>query len=259
MQDHTPTTETYQELQTAFDYFNAALFGDVMPNCLITLQRHKRTLGYYSEQRFIAHDGITRVDEIALNPAYFAVLTIEDTLSTLVHEMVHLWQFHHGNPSRKGYHNREWSEKMEAIGLMPSHTGRAGGKKVGQHMDHYIIQGGPFSVACEKLLTRDFRLSWLDRFPAVDPALSPAAEAIADADDLPRDDPEMVAWKFCLDALDASVASTLEFPQTRNRSNRSKYRCPTCKAQVWGKPGLAILCGVEMCDAVPMEDVSDLE
>ena len=32
---------------------------------------------------------------------------------------------------------------------MPSDTGRAGGKKVGQQMDHHIIEDSPFIVACE--------------------------------------------------------------------------------------------------------------
>jgi hypothetical protein len=33
-----------------------------------------------------------------------------------------------------------------------------------------------------------------------------------------------------------------------NRSNRVKYHCAgQCAANVWGKPGLAILCGT--CDA----------
>jgi len=26
--------------------------------------------------------------------------------------MAHLWQHHHGKPSRAAYHNREWASKM---------------------------------------------------------------------------------------------------------------------------------------------------
>jgi hypothetical protein len=46
-------------------------------------------------------------------------------LSTLVHEMVHVWQETYGNPSRRGYHNRQWAEKMREVGLQPSSTGLA--------------------------------------------------------------------------------------------------------------------------------------
>ena len=52
-------------------------------------------------------------DEIALNPATFHDRTAEEILSTLVHEMVHLWQHHFGTPSRASYHNREWAAKMK--------------------------------------------------------------------------------------------------------------------------------------------------
>lgn len=257
MSNVTPTVETYQELQTAFDFFNAELFNGEMPQCLITLQRDKRSLGYYSEQRFIAHDGSSKIDEIAMNPAYFAVLTIEDTLSTLAHEIVHLWQFHHGKPSRRGYHNKEWAAKMETIGLMPSDTGRVGGKKVGQQMDHYIIEGGPFIVACQKLLTQDFRLSWLDRFPAVDPAAPPNKSKTRNPETADDQSIEELIEKFSLDDLDALVSDQLSLPKAKNKSNRSKYRCPVCETQVWGKPGLSVLCGAEECNAERMRDVTN--
>jgi hypothetical protein len=36
---------------------------------------------------------------------------------------------------------------MESASLMPSSTGEPGGKRVGQHMHHYVIVGGPFAEA----------------------------------------------------------------------------------------------------------------
>lgn len=41
-----PTVKTYAELQLAYDTFNARLFDGQLPECLITLQREKRTYGY---------------------------------------------------------------------------------------------------------------------------------------------------------------------------------------------------------------------
>ena len=95
----TPTAQNYTELQRAYDHFNQALFESALPACLITLQREKRTCGYFSHQRFADLDGRT-TDEIALNPAYFAVVPLVETMQTLVHEMVHLWQAHFGKPGR---------------------------------------------------------------------------------------------------------------------------------------------------------------
>lgn len=48
--------------------------------------------------------------------------------------MTHLWQYHFGKPGRRGYHNKEWANKMESIGLMPSSTGQPGGDKTGDKM-----------------------------------------------------------------------------------------------------------------------------
>src|SRR5262245_50122233 len=53
--------------------------------------------------------------------------------------MVHCWQEHFGKPGRARYHNHEWADKMEALGLMPSDTGEENGKRVGQRVRHYVI------------------------------------------------------------------------------------------------------------------------
>ena len=49
---------------------------------------------------------------------------------------------------------------MEALGLMPSDTGAAGGKRTGQRMTHYIIPGGRFDTATRELLDSGFKLNW---------------------------------------------------------------------------------------------------
>jgi predicted SprT family Zn-dependent metalloprotease len=159
----TPTAQTYTELQQAYDYFNTALFGGQLPPCLITLQRRSRTYGYFSGDRWTDRQGAARTDEIAMNPAHFATRRVEDVLSTLAHEMAHLWQYHLGTPSRTGYHNKQWAAMMDTIGLCPSSTGQPGGKRTGQHMSHYIIDGGPFHKACRALLAQGVTISWLDR------------------------------------------------------------------------------------------------
>ncbi|HHH2825403.1 TPA: SprT-like domain-containing protein, partial [Escherichia coli] len=139
-----PTIQAYGELQAAFEHYNAALFDGQLPHCLITMQREKRTYGYFSSRRFANRHEKTMTDEIAMNPSYFGVVPLLEILQTLVHEMAHAWQFHFGEPGRRGYHNKEWADKMEAIGLMPSDTGKPGGKKTGEKMADYAIDGGPF-------------------------------------------------------------------------------------------------------------------
>lgn len=144
--DLKPTQETYDAVTRAFDHFNWALFDNQLPACLLTLQRKGRTYGYFCRKRFARNDGET-CDEIALNPAHFSTRDLEDICATLVHEMTHLWQHHFGNPGRGRYHNREWADKMNSLGLHPSDTGEPGGRETGDLMAHYIVADGAFARA----------------------------------------------------------------------------------------------------------------
>lgn len=245
----TPTIEAYDELQRAFDFFKVELFGGELPDCLLTLVREKNTYGYCSYKRFGRRSG-EQVDELAMNPAYFASRSIRDTLSTVVHEMVHVWQAAHGKPGRGRYHNVEWADKMEAIGLMPSNTGKPGGKRTGDQMTHYIIKGGPFDVACSRLLTKEFTLSWLDRFPVVDPVSPLTFPKPQPGDDDGEDEDEDEGEDNHVDPLPPGL---LELPSGKvNKSNRVKFTCPTCLQNVWGKPTVRVLCGSPDCDGQPL-------
>lgn len=225
-----PTTKTYKELQQAYDHFNKHLFGEQLPDCLLTLQREKRSYGYFSPDRWGNTEG-QKLDEIAMNPAYFAVVPLVEIMQTLCHEMAHLWQHRFGEPGRGRYHNAEWAKKMESIGLMPSSTGKPGGKKTGDHMADYPIEGGPFLKACSKLLSDKFKLSWYDRLvPAV------IAEAGAASHSLTVDLPEGG------ESVAANEGVEITTPAKPNTTNRVKYTC-SCKINVWGKPDLVIICG----------------
>lgn len=154
----TPTE--YRAFQKAYDFFNRELFGGSLPDLLITLQRHARTYGYFSPEKFTARAAAGKAHELALNPDGFNNRQDEEILSTLVHEMVHVWQQSHGTPPRRSYHDREWAAKMKAVGLQPSSTGQPGGAETGQKMSHYILPGQAFTKAFTKLRSNGFQLRW---------------------------------------------------------------------------------------------------
>lgn len=238
-----PTEEAYAELQQAYDFYNDALYGAALPPCLITFQRQKKTFGYFSSMRFGRRDG-RKSDEIALNPEYFAVVPMVEVLQTMAHEMTHLWQAHFGTPSRACYHNTEWADKMESIGLMPSSTSRPGGKRVGQFMGDYVLSGGRFEVATADLLSTGFMISWLDRFPVQLPSSYASAEPMAPATAVLNAGGSGLALPEAALVAPAAtlISSIIEKPKIGNRSNRSKYTCPSCALNVWGKPGLKVGC-----------------
>lgn len=245
-----PTPEAYSELQFAYDFFNRELFEGKLPDCLITLQRERKTEGYFSPRRFVRRSG-EQTDEIAMNPSYFIIRPIRGVLQTLVHEMTHLWQQHFGKPGRRGYHNQEWASKMESIGLMPSSTGEPGGRKVGESMSEYIISGGRFDVVCAELLTQAFQLSWLDRFPPERPKLPLPQQSGSGHGYI--DDVELEAGEDREEGEDRdpvleNLEGLIQYPPEggSSKSNRVKYKCPTCTGSVWGKPGMLLGCSGRM-------------
>ncbi|RMH22115.1 MAG: sprT domain-containing protein [Gammaproteobacteria bacterium] len=192
----TPTADTYSVLQDAYNHFNKHLFGSTLPQCLITLSAEMRkAYGYYRHHPFKGTKKKDQIiDEIALNPFTFTGRTDREIYSTLVHEMVHLWQHHFGELKTKTAHDREWAAKMEEIGLMPSSTGAPGGKRTGRRVSHYIIEGGRFDLAEVEFMG-------------------------------------VIEWR----------GAPLECK--KRGSKRTKYTCPTCNLNAYGKPDIHLICG----------------
>jgi hypothetical protein len=161
-------TETEAQcLQKAFDYLNQSLFDGALSPVMLLLHRHRGAQGFFRPNSFNEREkGEFKLHEIALNPDTFAGKTDEWILSVLAHEQCHQWQQEFGKPPRKGYHDKQWANKMEEIGLMPSTTFEEGGKRTGQKVGHYIIPGGPFEVAADNLIAEGFRFA-LNGIPSV--------------------------------------------------------------------------------------------
>ena len=261
-----PTEVAYAELQSAYDFYNDHLFEGALPSCILTFQRERRTMGYFSYQRFRNPGTGAWSDEIALNPEYFPLYPMLEVLQTLVHEMVHQWQYHHGKPSRTCYHDRQWADKMENVGLMPTDTGLPGGKRTGQKVADYAIPGGRFELATSQLLAQGFQISWLDRYPIAPPrsiAAFHAAGALDDSgsseDSAPSDEANETPSIRTFEAASTTSLAQLhpgiglvERPTGTNRSNRDKYTCPGCSVSVWGKPKLRVKCAD--CDELMLVD-----
>lgn len=155
----------------AFIFMNEQLFHGELDPPIIGWHRQKGASGYFrpegyeerseKDDRQIAH-------EISINPDTIAGRRDKDVLSTLVHEMVHQWQQVYGKPPRKCYHNRQWAEKMEGVGLTPSDTHAPGGKRTGQRMGHYFAEGALFDKTCDRLLDTGWKLTWQGRPQAKD-------------------------------------------------------------------------------------------
>jgi hypothetical protein len=174
------TPVEYGGLQAAYEFFNAELLDGALPNVFITYQRRARMLGYFHAERFIGRPG-TRDDErrhseLALNPDGFINRSDRDVLSTLLHEMVHVWEVENGTAPKRHYHNKIWAAKMKAVGLYPSNSGMVGGRETGVQIHHYILDGGPFDRSYDRLRAKAWRLN-LQSAPIANPAAAPKNKA----------------------------------------------------------------------------------
>ncbi|MBI1207436.1 MAG: sprT domain-containing protein [Azospirillum sp.] len=197
------TVVQYGALQRAYDFFNEELFGGRLPGCLITWHRKANARGYFIGDVFAATAGGGVTSEIALNPETFADQTDHRILSTLAHEMAHLWQHANGNPGGRGYHNKEWAGKMKEIGLQPTDTGQPGGKEVGFKVTHYIVEGGPFDLAVARF-TQQYG--------------------------------DVIRWR-ALSGGDRAAR------KKKSAKSKSKFSCPDCGQNAWAKPTAKISCG----------------
>lgn len=245
-----PAIIAYTELQQAFDFFNEHLFNNELPNLLITLQRGRYTYGYFSPDRFT---GKSIISELALNPDYFGERSLSDTLSTLAHEMCHVWQFYAPVKNcRGGYHDRIWGKKMESIGLMPSNTGREGGRKTGQQMTHYIIQGGLFQDVVYNLINSGFEISWYDKYSqhAEIPVSKLNHDILIDwINKTPKNNVQLIEKltktvnSHSINLLNDNNGVNLIRPIPRAKGTRSKFCCISCGLNAWAKPTALLICG----------------
>ncbi|UOO85719.1 SprT-like domain-containing protein [Neisseria arctica] len=267
-----PTMQMYTFIQDAYDFFNDRLFAGQLPACLLTLQRDSSVMGYFSNNRWQKGKDEETVHEIALNPQYFITHRPLELMQTLVHEMVHLWQHEFGKPSHRTYHNKEWADKMESIGLMPSSTGEPGGKRTGQRMSDYPIKNGAFYLQCIVFSKMGYKLPFYDRCAKtgtsqvrnndieqlMETSLGAAAliKEITLEETVPEENTgctfdseedrlaELSLIRPFSEQFDIDVVALSEKQELEAAAKRkATYLCQSCGDKAWGKPSLDLWCG----------------
>lgn len=208
-------------LQRAFDHFNKTLFGGALPTCVLVVHRHRTAHGYFWNGQWVARNADGSVDakngrhEIAMNPESFTGRDTKTVLSTLVHEMVHLQQEETGKPSQSG-HNKEWGRMMLDVGLLPFAVCQPRPDLTG-----YTPGGDLPKVA--KATGRK-----------VTHVVVPGGAFDVSCDDL-------LATGYALGwTLKPKMPTALA---AKKRASKTKYTCPSCATNIWGKPDINMICG----------------
>ena len=115
-------------LNKIFDLLNAEFFENALSRPTITIQSTPKAFGHFSlrEDTWISKVGGTH--EINIGAGTLA-RPIEEVAATLLHEMVHYYNYEHGvqDCSRGNtYHNRKFKEAAEAHGLTVEHSNKYG-------------------------------------------------------------------------------------------------------------------------------------
>ncbi|MGE0279587.1 MAG: hypothetical protein AB7P20_03090 [Rhizobiaceae bacterium] len=216
-----PTAEAYGQLQQIGAVFNERHFGGMLPNVMFTFTRQAHVAGYFCADAFRDRGGAV-AHEIALNLSCCDPDDDRAAFRTIAHEFTHLWRHLFGRRNRKGgfgapgYHDFVWAEKMIEIGLMPSSTGRPGGKRTGFRMSDYLIECGPLDLTCRELAISGFKLNWGDGLTGFSAAPAP------DETDGEEDDRRKSG--------------------ARRRPSRRRFECAGCEMLAWARPAAALGC-----------------
>lgn len=228
----------YEEIKKAFEYYNKELFNNTLPECILNFERQNGSKGYFSANRFASDLRDEFTHEIDLNPEFFKIYGLEKTLSTLVHEMVHLKIFTIGKHGRGRYHNKEWAEEMERVGLIPTDTGEPGGKKTGDKVTHYIQKDGLFDIKTKELLKKEYVITWYDRYYSGQLNVTEFEKnniTINNKDKIQN-------GNTVKGIFEKNGEKTKMIIQEKTSGKRYKYSCEC--SSVWGKDNLNIKCNI---------------
>jgi len=223
-----PTLAMAESLQEITNYLDAFLFDGKLPPCFITLTRNKKVIGgYHAKDQWENADGDI-VPEIGINSN---LLAQDDPLviyNVLIHELLHLELSHAGTGGRVGYHNKQFAERCNELGLsiQCGDKDASEGQQTGQAIETNIIEGGKAETAIAKIPTD----------------LAYYAKHVLDIDD--DGQPEQV-----LPGQPTPQKPTE--PKTKTAGKRTKYQCPECGLSMWGKAGAFVMCG--MCTQTMIE------
>ncbi|WP_155831825.1 hypothetical protein [Hylemonella gracilis] len=234
MRNVNPTRGFYAYLESAGEVFNQKLFGNTLPAPLFTLRRHGHGLGYFSGRRWSAGSG-KRVNEITLNPELFAQRPLLTLLLTIVQAQCDMWQHLHGEPSRPGYRNAQWTRKMIDIGIKPVSRDEQSQRQTGQGLDLIPQPGGKFLAACAEIAGDSGRPPFSERW--LKSEITPERPLA----DLPKDISKLLSSPVGPAVIDPQLQEQMDLKEAKRKI---KYTCLNCDVNVWGRPNLALICAL---------------
>jgi hypothetical protein len=209
-----PIIEQSNVLSGAFDFLNEKIFDGALSRPMLIFTRSKKvTGGYFAPEKWSNGDG-KMVHELSVNANLMEQGDEIHLFGIIVHEMTHQWQHEFGKPGRGGYHNREWADKCLEIGLQPKSAADPE-CQTGDAINTTLIEGGKAMVSIAHL-PDELTIPWY-------------AVSMDDPDEMPEPG--------------GKGEKSPEAPMPEPKAGkRTKYTCPACGDNLWGKSGIQAQC-----------------
>lgn len=217
------TKVIYSKMQTAVDeiekYFFTSKKMERFPSVLyaVNYSCSRGVVAYVRPNSLYDTDKKEVVQYLCINPSFLS-RGLEYLLSTLVHELCHVYEIAYIHIPRGGYHTKEWAQLMEGCGLAPRYHNASR-----TSVDETIIEGGVF-VSFVEYFTKKYGANYFNLTTHDCITTDNGNKPTTPADDgRPR-------------------ADNADKPIKIYNRNKIKYTCAGCGAKVWGKANLHIIC-----------------
>lgn len=123
------------------DRFNTQFSLNLTTPAIGLAKLPSRTMGHYRP----VPNAFGIDDEVVISLRYLD-LPFAETLDTLLHEMLHQWQHHHGHPSKNAHHNDEFRAKAMELGIPTDKRGHSSGVVAESPFDQLLQEMGVETV-----------------------------------------------------------------------------------------------------------------
>lgn len=220
------STELYAKIQLVIDELDKRFFSgakkEKIPQLVFAINNKCRScvVAYVQADALYDKKTDTKLQYMGINPDYLD-RSIGEIVSTVCHELCHVYEHAYIHIPRGGYHDKQWAELMRDCGLEPKYLNSSK-----TAVTHTIIKDGAF----EKFIAEFTEKHGADFFNIVSystEVMKRTRKELGIEDDEDDDTPR---------------PDNADKPIKKYNRNKIKYVCAGCGLKVWGKSGLSIRC-----------------
>ena len=226
MEETKTSLELYAKIQTVIDEIDARFFSgkgkQKIPQVVFAINTRCKScvLAFVQPDSLYDKNTDKKLQYMAINPDYFN-RDVGEIISTICHELCHVYENAYLHIPRGGYHDKQWAELMTECGLEPIYNNTS---KTSVH--HKVIKDGVFEE-----YIKQFKEEHGEDFFNIVSYSSEIQRKTRKALGIEEGEGE-----------DEPKPDNADKPVKKYNRNKIKYVCPSCSAKVWGKSGLSIRC-----------------